>query len=98
MDYHASYASDIRGIGKYDEAAIIYAYTAGRDRTVTPEFEGSPLYNTQERGYVEIFNNVGEARDWFLYFDDATNPIYTDLLEDLHYATLAEMVGTDGND
>ena len=96
MDYHSQFNMDNRGIGKYDEAAIIYAYTAGRDATVRDFDTSHPLFNTQERGYVEVFNNVGDARSIFEQFEGLDSPGYTDMLEQFHYSTVATEMGSDG--
>jgi hypothetical protein len=98
MDYSSSFNTDIHGIGKYDEAAIIYAYTTGRDRTVDPSRtdQGHPLWNTQERGYVEVFNEVGDALPIFRMFEGLESPAYPDLLEYYHYSTVATEMASQG--
>jgi hypothetical protein len=94
MDYSANFNTDLHGIGKYDEAAIIYAYTTGRDRNVSLP-EDHPLFNTQERGYVETFNNPGRARDTiFEGFESLNSPAYSEILETYHYSTVAVELGT----
>ncbi|MBN1947580.1 MAG: zinc-dependent metalloprotease [Bradymonadales bacterium] len=97
MDYHTYFNSDIHGIGKYDEAAILYGYTVGRDQT-TALAESDPDFNTSERGYVEVFDNVGDARSIFESFDGLESPGYQRLLEQYHYATVVEAMATDGGD
>ena len=58
MDYHARFNSDTAGIGKYDEAAIIFAYSSGTyDDLGTDNAEP---WN-QEEGYVEIFEDVADG-------------------------------------
>ncbi len=97
MDYHSQFNMDNSGIGRYDEAAIIYAYSAGRDSTVSDQYDSNhPLYNTQERGLVEVFDNVGDARTIFENYEGLDSPAYTDLLEQIHYTTLATQMATTG--
>jgi hypothetical protein len=100
MDYSSGFNTDIHGIGRYDEAAIIYAYTTGRDDTVGPNYDGtngpiSEYYNVQQRGYVETFDNVGDARPIFYDYEGLDSPGYTDLLETYHYSSVASAMGHD---
>lgn len=94
MDYSAGFATDLHGIGLYDEAAIIYAYTSGRDTNVlhTPTH---PLFNAQERGYVEVFDNPGSSRVIFQEYEGLDSPGYRDILEVYHYSTVASGMAFD---
>ena len=49
MDYGYSWHSDLKGLGKYDQAAFVFGYTAG---TYTP---CSAPCTSAEPGFVEIF-------------------------------------------
>ncbi len=90
MDYGLTFNSDIQGLGKYDRAALVYAYSAG---TIN---EGSARRFAP--GFVEVFKknlgDLGEAGDILtardengFSFDDATTPIVP-YLERWHYTTV----------
>ncbi len=99
MDYSANYVVDNQGLGKYDHAAILYAYSGGTTN------KGGTAANQVGKGLVEIFtgsngttpatrNDLG----WFAYdvlkhkdttkttstFDDQTT-IGQPYLELVHY-------------
>ena len=98
MDYGLRFNTDIHGIGKYDEAAIAYAYTHGFDGQ--KDEQGNKV---GERGYVEvwnpsafegakdteIFNDVVTAEDLLRAFDGRGSLAYSHPLESYHYTTFA---------
>ncbi len=79
MDYGLNFNSDIHGLGKYDRAAILYAYTSG----VYEQGKG------QEKGYVEVFANPGDAVKDLRPFEDLPSPAFTHPLEAIHYTRIA---------
>lgn len=80
MDYGMRFNSDIQGIGKYDRAAIRFAYSSGTYNTKT----GPQL------GYVEVYTTPGGARSTLQGYEDLDSLAYTPLLEDNHYTTVAQ--------
>lgn len=96
MDYHSRFSGDWAGIGKYDEAAIMFAYTTGTYASVN-EANAAPI--PQEAGYVEVFTAIPEAsdtnriRDVFETFGSNPSPAYDPLLELFHYSTVVPLMG-----
>ena len=100
MDYGLQFNTDIQGLGRYDEAAIIYAYTTGYDGQMNDA--GEPRV---DKGYVEAFapeafaearlDDAGrpEVADIIRDFDDRISPAYTKLLEGYHYMDIADRMG-----
>ena len=92
MDYSSAFNTDFGGIGRYDEAAIMFAYTTGADR-----FQGnpdSPAYNRQEWGYVEAWDNMpNDGASIFRDYENARGIGYYHPLERYHYTTLATAMG-----
>ena len=98
MDYDARTLGGVPGIGKYDEAAIVYGYTTGRDQTVTPEAEDGAEFNAQQRGYVEVFDAPGDAAGLLRHFESATSPELDKLVESVHYHTFVSYLASSGTD
>jgi hypothetical protein len=98
MDYEARPFGGFPGIAKYDEAAIVYGYTTGRDRTVTEEAEDSPEFNAQQRGYVEVFDQPGDAAGLLRHFESASSPELDKLAESVHYHTFVSYLASSGTD
>lgn len=104
MDYGYSWQNDIMGLGKYDQAALIFGYTAGSYRVAGPQCEryDSVADGTgciaKVPGYVEVFkkrkDDLGQAGELLdrgelgFTFDDAGLPS-VNILERFHYTTLA---------
>lgn len=95
MDYGHHTWADTQGVGKYDVAAIVYAYTAGyQGKTKDGKAE-------KERGYVQVFSDEAfsdptsgaDAADLIRAFDDRGSLAYTGLLEGFHYTTVATLFG-----
>ena len=94
MDYGYSWHSDLKGLGKYDQAAFVFGYTAG---TYTPC--SAPPCTSAEPGFVEIFQKdssaLGEAGTMLTKvesgytLDDPGLPSIS-LLERFHYTTFAQ--------
>ena len=98
MDYGLRFNTDIHGIGKYDEAAIIYAYTNGYYGDSDPEGHA-----VARRGYVEVWNesafeNAADtevynekytAEDLLRDYDRRGSLAYSHPLEAYHYTTVA---------
>ena len=80
MDYGMRFNSDIQGLGKYDEAAIIFGYTSG-----TYDFEIGP-----EPGFVEVYANPGNAKSLLKVYEDPDSLAFPNLLEEYHYTTVAQ--------
>lgn len=98
MDYQARFFDVPDGIGKYDQAAILYGYTTGRDQTVTEQSQGTISFNTQERGYVEVFEQPGDAAAIFGAFAGASAPEDDRAVESVHYHTLLSYLVSSGAD
>lgn len=100
MDYGYHIWGDTQGVGKYDVAAIVYAYTAGYNGRTE---DGAAV---SERGYVQVFSDeafadaeVDEdgrvvAADLIRAFDDRASLAYTGLLDGFNYGTLATLFGS----
>jgi hypothetical protein len=98
MDYGLRFNTDIHGLGKYDEAAIIYGYTSGYDGKAD---DAGHLLG--ERGYIEVFNKSAfdgakdtglfsetwTAEDLLRSFDGRASLAYSHPLESYHYTTFA---------
>lgn len=83
MDYGMRFNSDVQGIGKYDIAAIRFAYSSGTydvDKGI-------------EHGYVDVYEKPGDAKDWLQQFEDPPSLAYDSLLEQYHYTTVAQAFG-----
>ena len=91
MDYSSAFNTDFGGIGRYDEAAVIFGYTTGADSTT-----GDPSarnYNDQELGYVEVFNDLpAEGVDLLRTYEGRTVGQYN-MLEEYHYTTVVSTLG-----
>lgn len=89
MDYSSSFNTDNGGIGRYDEAAILFAYTTGADRNqANPE---GPRFNQQEPGYVEVWRDLpATAAATFAEFGGGIG--YYQPLELYHYSTLVSLL------
>lgn len=92
MDYHSRFNGDWAGLGKYDDAAILFAYTFGTYDELTTANEG-PI--EQKPGFVEIYNTVpsdtgiiGALHNYDSRFAASQHP-----LEDFHYTTLINAMG-----
>jgi hypothetical protein len=91
MDYHSRFSGDWAGIGKYDEAAILFAYTFGTYDEVTSAHTG-PM--PREEGYVETFTGMDAvSADRIRKFDNRRSPAARSLLENWHYATIVTGMG-----
>ncbi len=55
MDYHSRFNGDFSGLGKYDHAAILFAYTFGTYEDIQVD-NTNPVVS--EPGFVEIYNAV----------------------------------------
>lgn len=80
MDYGMRFNSDIHGTGKYDDAAIMFGYSAGTYK----KGEGVTA------GFVEVYENPGNARNILRRYEDADSLAYGSLLESVHYTTVAQ--------
>ena len=40
MDYGFSWHNDLKGLGKYDQAALVFGYTSGTYETCEPDDDG----------------------------------------------------------
>lgn len=103
MDYGYTWQNDLMGIGKYDEAAMIFGYTAGSYRTSGSQCAQYPSEGVNNcvaklPGYIEVFkkrrNDLGEAGEiltreelGFTYDDPGLPSVAA--LERWHYTTLA---------
>ncbi len=104
MDYNYRWQSDLSGIGKYDEAAIVFGYSAGARRASGQRCDDYPSVPdgdgclAQLPGLVEVFSKpkgalgtAGElldGRELGYTFDDPGLPSIT-LLERRHYVNVA---------
>ncbi len=106
MDYGFSWANDITGLGKYDEAAFIFGYTAGTYEVAGSQCDDYPSTDAVEGkclarlpGYVEVFgkrkDELGEAGA--LLSQEEFGSFYEDpslpsiaVLERYHYTTVAQ--------
>ena len=83
MDYSNGFHTDLQGLGRYDEAAILYAYTAGRDGGAN-----------MRPGFVEVFNDIGaEGRRLFTEVERFRAIGYDQIPERFHYLTLLRVMG-----
>ncbi len=83
MDYGMRFNSDIQGLGKYDNAAVLFGYSAGTyDSDIGPE-----------PGYVEVFASPGNARSLLKEYEDPDSLAFPTLLEEYHYTTVANAFG-----
>ena len=80
MDYGMRFNSDIHGLGKYDEAAIVFGYSAGTYRAE----------KGIEPGFVETYTNPGNARTLLRRYEDPDSLAYPSLLEEMHYTSVAQ--------
>ena len=91
MDYHSRFNGDWAGVGKYDEAAILFAYTFGTYESLDDTYEGP---SKQEAGYVEVFETLPASGGALVrQYDGRTSPANRSLLEDYHYATAVQRLG-----
>ena len=92
MDYSSAFNTDFGGIGRYDEAAIMFAYTSGVDRTSAA---GAAGFNEQEMGYVEVWDDLpASAVDLLRPYEGATGIGYYHPLEEYHYSTIVSSMGS----
>lgn len=92
MDYSSGFHTDIQGIGRYDEAAILYAYSKGADAHQTRP--SSSRFNTQQSGFVEVWDDVPEeAWNTLGALEERRSIGYYNHLELFHYTTLVEALG-----
>ena len=98
MDYSSAFNTDFGGVGPYDDQAILFAYTTGAD--LTTELPSADRdYNTQQMGYVEVWENLpNAARDILIQYEDAHGIGYYHPLERYHYATIVEGMGNGPDD
>jgi hypothetical protein len=101
MDYHSRFNGDTAGLGRYDEAAILFAYSTGTYRDVAAD-NSDPI--VAEPGFVEVFDSVPSSvnlpqyqdalptADLFAGYDDRYAP-FQHPLEDFHYSTVVELLG-----
>lgn len=101
MDYHSRFNGDTAGLGRYDEAAILFAYTFGTYDDVGAG-NGEPIL--AEPGFVEVFDDLPSqvsvpqfqgaipTADLFADYDDRYAP-WQHPLEDFHYSTVVELLG-----
>lgn len=101
MDYSSGFNTDFGGIGRYDDQAIMYAYTSGIDANANLE-ETDANFNQPEDGYVEAWTNPpAAARSIFTdqttvfgdTYDEGRGIAYRGILEDFHYSTVVEQFG-----
>ena len=99
MDYHSRFNSDSAGIGKYDEAAILFAYTFGTYEEIDTDNEDPIL---AEAGYVEVFTDLPDSVDYqgqtvdtkgFMHSYDTRYAASQHMLEDFHYTTVIGIMG-----
>lgn len=93
MDYHARFDGDWNSVGRYDAAAVLFAYTFGTYDDVSTSHEG-PL--PQEPGYVEVFESLPDQGAALVRaYDRRKSPAARSLLEDWHYSTVMQRMGND---
>lgn len=93
MDYHARFNGDWAGIGKYDEAAVLFAYTFGTYDDYDNSFDGDQV---QRPGFVEIFDPEvipDRAANLIRNYDNRLSPADRTLLENNHYITVYKRMG-----
>ncbi len=92
MDYSSAFNTDFGGVGRYDEAAILFAYTTGAD--VHQGDPSHPSYNEATPGYVEVWRDLpAEAADTLNGFSNPLGIGYYQPLELYHYSTLVSLLG-----
>ncbi len=99
MDYHSRFNGDTAGIGKYDEAAIIFAYSFGTYDDIKAENKDPIL---AKAGFVEVFTDVPDSVDYqgqsvdtrgFMHSYDNRYAASQHMLEDFHYSTVIGIMG-----
>ena len=80
MDYHSRFNSDIHGLGKYDEAAIAFAY-AGQ----VESFEFAPVAAREQ--LRKRFSDCAP------YYEGRSGLSYRPFLEDWHYSSAWNLLG-----
>jgi hypothetical protein len=83
MDYSGRFSSDTKGLGRYDEAAVIFAYGEAVEVFETVGNQFRTRYFEQYSGGASRFENRG-------------SPAYPHLLDTTHYTRIPFMMG-DGN-
>lgn len=77
MDYHSRFNGDNAGLGKYDYAAILFAYTFGTYKDIQVD-NTAPI--VAEAGYVEVYNTVPSGTvtipAFQTLFDNDPNPSF----------------------
>lgn len=102
MDYHSRFSGDWQGIGKYDEAAVIFAYTSGTYEPSTDcvnrgTYGSEGGAGCQELGYVEVFTSLpNDAAELVRAFDNRLSPAYSQMAENVHYTSIVTTFG-EGN-
>ncbi|MFB6265057.1 MAG: zinc-dependent metalloprotease, partial [Bradymonadaceae bacterium] len=101
MDYHSRFNGDMAGLGKYDVAALRFAYTTGTYSNVKAS-NRDPI--PTKAGYVEVFKDVPKSvnlpqyqsprkpRQIMYSYDDRYAP-WEHPLTDYHYTSLVKMLG-----
>ncbi|MFT4702827.1 MAG: hypothetical protein ACI81R_000514 [Bradymonadia bacterium] len=87
MDYSSAFNTDFGGVGKYDDQAILFAYTGGTD-------------SEQEvrDGYVEVWENAPQGVvDILQQFETRRSPGFTQFFELYHYTTIASEFAPSGD-
>jgi len=93
MDYHARFNGDWAGIGKYDEAAVLFAYTFGTYEDYDESHDGELL---QRPGYVEIFDPeviTDQGAALIHEYDGRLSPANRSMLENHHYTNVYRRLG-----
>jgi hypothetical protein len=80
MDYHAKFNSDVRGIGKYDEAAVLFGY--GGYVEVFDELT-RPAKAVLRQRYDDCLPR----------YESIPNPAFDALLEQWHYSSVWNLLG-----
>ncbi|MBK8481817.1 MAG: zinc-dependent metalloprotease [Proteobacteria bacterium] len=80
MDYHAKFNSDAQGIGKYDEAAILFGYGGHVE-----VFDEAPV------GAKVVLRD--RFKDCLPRYESIPNPAFDYLLEQWHYSSVWNLLG-----
>jgi hypothetical protein len=80
MDYHAKFNSDIQGIGKWDEAAILFGYTG------QVEVFDSPSKNVK----IVLRQRYSDCSP---RYESIPNLAYSPILEQWHYSSIWNLLG-----
>jgi len=97
MDYSSAFNTDFAGVGPYDDAAVMYAYTAGAGRSDAQSDSNHPAFNVVERGFVEVWDDLPQdATNIFRNFEGRRGIGYFQPLEVFHYSTIMESLQGNG--